>query len=190
MSCRLIAAERPGKGLGDSTGKSVPNASFAPVFSIDLPGIGAFEAVGAEPLLGHQPVAGLMGRLHRGDDARRRRCAEGRRRSTIWACSIRQRRSRAVFLSQLLVGADDLRIGRIADRVGRDLEAVRRPPVSRERSNLGVGMELQPARVRLVGVGLLQPRAARAERAVGEELDADRAQPIAVEPWRSAAARP
>ena len=35
ISWRLTAADRPGKGLGDSTGKSVPNASFAPVFSID-----------------------------------------------------------------------------------------------------------------------------------------------------------
>ena len=34
-SCLLIAADRPGNGLGDSTGKSVPNASLAPLFSTD-----------------------------------------------------------------------------------------------------------------------------------------------------------
>ena len=41
-----------------------------------------------------------------------------------------------------------------------------------EREHLGIGMELQPARVGLVGIRLLQPGAARAERAVGEQLDA------------------
>ena len=44
---------------------------------------------------------------------------------------------------------------------------------------LGVGQELQAARVRLVGIGPLQPGAARAERAVGVELDPAQAQPVA-----------
>ena len=59
-----------------------------------------------------------------------------------------------------------------------------------EREHLGIRMELQPARVRLVGIGLLQPRAARAERAVGEQLDPDHAQPVAVQPRRRVRARP
>ena len=48
--------------------------------------------------------------------------------------------------------------------------------------DLRIGMELQPARVGLVRIGLLEPRAARAERAVGEELDPDHPQPVAVQP--------
>ena len=34
------------------------------------PGIGALEARRVEALFGHQPIAGLVGRLHRGDDPR------------------------------------------------------------------------------------------------------------------------
>ena len=101
--------------------------------------------------------------------------------SAIWKCSIRQRRSRAIFLRQLLVDANDLRIGGIADRVRRDLESGRGGGVG-ELQHLGVRMELQAARVRLVRIRLLQPRAARAERAVGEQLDSDRAQTVAVQP--------
>ena len=101
--------------------------------------------------------------------------------STIWKCSIRQRRSPGYLPVQLLVGRDHLRVGGIADRVGRDLEAGAAGRVG-ERQHLGIGMELQSARVGLVGIGLLQPRAARAERAVGEELDADLAQPVVVQP--------
>ena len=73
------------------------------------------------------------------------------------------------------------RIGGIADRVGRDLEAVRGRGIG-EAQHLGIRMELQPARFRLVGIRLLQPRAARAERAIGEQFDPDRAQMIAVQP--------
>ena len=87
--------------------------------------------------------------------------------STIWKCSIRQRRSPAIFCRQLLVDTDDLRIGGVADRMGRDLEAGRGGRIG-ERQHLGIRVELQPARIGLVGIGLLQPCAARSERAVGE----------------------
>ena len=44
MSCRLIAGGEAGEGFGLSTGKSVPNASRAPLFSTRLPRIGARQA--------------------------------------------------------------------------------------------------------------------------------------------------
>ena len=103
--------------------------------------------------------------------------------SAIWKCSIRQRRSLPYLSRQLLVGGDDLRVGGIADGVDRDLE-----PVACRLVGLGAKLcilqELQPARVRLVGVGLLQPGAARAERAVGVELDPAHPQPVAEQPRR------
>ena len=65
--------------------------------------------------------------------------------------------------------------------MGGDLESTRCGVVL-ERAQLGVGVPRVPARVRLVGIRLLEPRAARTERSVGEEFGADSAQPVAVEP--------
>jgi len=73
----------------------------------------------------------------------------------------------AVFLRQLLIDANDLRIGSIADRVGGDLESRRRSAVGQS-EHLGVGVELQPAGAGAVGIGLLKPGTAGAEGAVGE----------------------
>ena len=88
-----------------------------------------------------------------------------------------------VFPRQFLVDRDDLSVGRVADRVGRDLETSRSGGVG-EREDLGVGMKLQAARIGLVRIRLLQPRASRSERSVGVKLHADHAQPVAVEPRR------
>ena len=48
---------------------------------------------------------------------------------------------RAIFAVQPFIGADDLRVGGVADRVRRDLETVRRRRVV-QRAQLGVRMEL------------------------------------------------
>ena len=64
-----------------------------------------------------------------------------------------------------------------------NLEAGRRSSVG-ELQYFGIGMELQAAGLGLVGIRLFQPRAARAERAVGVEFDADHPQPVAVHPLR------
>src|SRR5438309_4375782 len=87
----------------------------------------------------------------------------------------------AIFPRQLFVGADGLRVSRIADRVGRDLEAGGGGMI-REREHFGVRMELQPTTFRPVGVWPLEPGAARSERAVSEQLDTNCTQAVAVEP--------
>jgi hypothetical protein len=86
-----------------------------------------------------------------------------------------------IFAVQLLVDADDLGIGRVPDRVRRDLEAVRSCRVG-ERKKLRIRMELETAGLGFVGIGIFQPGAARAERPVRVEFDADHAQPVSVEP--------
>ena len=119
-----------------------------------------------------------MGRLHRGDDARRR---EARNVGRIGDLEMLDPPApvAAVFFRQLLINRNDLRVRGIADGMGRDLETVRCCGV-RQRQNLRVRMKLQSARVRLVGIGLLEPRPARTERAIGKQFDPNRPETIAV----------
>ena len=76
----------------------------------------------------------------------------------------------------------------IADCVSCDLETVRCGQVG-EFSNLGVRVELQAPRIRHVSIGLLEPCATRAKRAVSEQFDPDSAQMIPIEPRRRPAER-
>jgi hypothetical protein len=65
-----------------------------------------------------------VGGLHRGDDPGRREPCDVSRVGDLKMLDPPPPVT-AVFLRQLLVGGDDLRIGRIADGMGRDLESVR-----------------------------------------------------------------
>ena len=74
-------------------------------------------------------------------------------------------------------------VGLIADRMDRDLEMVHRRPAHHILER-GVADQRKAALARRVAIGLLQPGAARAERAVQIELHADHAQPPVIEPGR------
>ena len=101
--------------------------------------------------------------------------------STIWACSIRQRRSGPYLPIEPFVIADrPARWRHRRSRASRSGSPRRRGILSR--TKLGIRVKLVAGRVRLVGIGPLQPRAARAQRAVGEELGPDGAQAVAVHP--------
>jgi hypothetical protein len=82
-----------------------------------------------------------VGRLHRGDDPGRREARDVRRVDDLEMLDPPAPVG-AILLRQLLVDRNDLRVGGIADRVGRDLEARRRGVVCK-RKQLGVRMKLQ-----------------------------------------------
>ena len=67
-SWRLTAAARPGNGLGDSNGKSTAEREPRAVAESSARHKRRRARLGPEPRFGHQPVADLVGRLHRGDD--------------------------------------------------------------------------------------------------------------------------
>jgi len=89
-----------------------------------LPRVGAFEPAEAEPLFRHQPVAGLVGRLHRGDHVA---LADPRQVGAINDLRMLDPPAavETIFRVQPLVRADDLRIGCIADGVRRNLKTAR-----------------------------------------------------------------
>ena len=84
---------------------------------------------------------------------------------------------------KLGIGVERLRIGGIADRVDRDLITVERR-AAHNVAQLGILHELEPAIVRAVAIRRLEPRPARAKRAVCIELDPAHPQPIPIEPRR------
>jgi hypothetical protein len=137
-----------------------------------------------EALLGHQPVARLVGRLHRGDDPRWRKARDVGRIDDLEMLDPPAAVA-PVFARELLINADHLRIGRIADGVRCGLEAGGGRAVL-HCQKLGVRMAWKAARIALVGIGLLEPGAARAQRSVGEEFRADHPQLFSVEPRRRA----
>ena len=97
---------------------------------------------------------------------------------------------RAKALRQLLVRADYLRIGGVADRMGRDLIAIGRGLIGL-RQHFGVGHEAQAARFGLVAIRRLQPGPARPQRPVGVQFDPGDPQPPIVQPaaWLAAVDR-
>jgi hypothetical protein len=119
-------------------------------------------------------------RLHRGDDPGRGQAAD-----VLGIGDLEMLDPPAavapICLGQLLIGGDDLGVGRVADRMDRDLEAAPGRFV-RLVAQLAVGQELQAPRVGFVGIRLLEPSAARAQCAVAVQLDPADLQPVPVQP--------
>ncbi len=71
---------------------------------------------------------------------------------------------------RLFVGVQHRVVGRVSDRVGRNLEASPQA-TARQCENAGLSRCYHAFRARFVGVRFEKRRAARAERAVREEFD-------------------
>ena len=145
------------------------------------PGIGAAEPGHAHPRLGHQPVGGLVGRLHRGDD--RLRPKRGRSAGSM-ICACRSASAGRLYrCPKAPRSRKQFGIGGVADRMDGDLEIVHRRPAHLV-LELGVGEQGQAALPRRVAIIGLEPGAARAERAVEIELHPAHAQVPVIEPGR------
>ncbi len=144
------------------------------------PGIGTAEPVHAHPRFGHQPVGGLVGRLHRGDD---RVAPEARQVRRVDDLGMLDPPAPVAFVGvrQFLDRGQQFGIGGVADRVDGDLEIVHRRPAHLV-LELGVAEQGQAALPRRVAVIGLEPGAARPERAVQVELHPAHAQMPVIEP--------
>ena len=129
------------------------------------PGVGPAEPLRSKPHLRHAAVGCLVDGLHRRDDA-----AATEAGNVGDVDDLRMLDPPApvagVGPRQLLDSAQHLRVGGVADRVHRELEAVHRG-AAHQVAELGVVEELQPAHSRRVRVGRLEPRPPRPQRAVG-----------------------
>jgi len=148
-----VGAERqPGSGLEDRG-----------------PSIGAFKPRRVEALFCHQPVAGLVGWLHRGDDA-----GSGHSRNVRRVDDLDMLDPPAavagVGLGKLFEGPDDLCIGGVADGVDSQLET-HAGGFACLRAQFGVSEEAKADCVRLVCIGPLQPGPTRAQCPVRVEFD-------------------
>ena len=136
-----------------------------------LPHVGALARAGlADALRDPRHVRRGMRRLHRGDDVER-----GEPRDVAGAQDLRmlvahaQRAAARHLALQLLEQVQDGGVGAIADRVDAGLVAGAHGG-QRLRVQIGRGRHQQAARAGFVAVRLVQRRAARPERAVGDEL--------------------
>ena len=123
-----------------------------------------------------------MDRLHRGDDAV---AGEARQIGRIDDLGMLDPPAPVAPIGggKLLDRVEQSGIGLVADRVDRDLEIVHRRPAHQILEH-GVVDQGQAALAGRVAIGLLQPGAARAERAVEIELHADHPEPPVIEPGR------
>ncbi len=84
---------------------------------------------------------------------------------------------------QLVDRGQGISIGGIADGMDRHLETVHRR-AAHQVPQLRAIQHFEPAMARLVGIGLLEQRPARAERAIEPELDPVQPQPVVIQPLR------
>ena len=86
-----------------------------------------------------------------------------------------------ILLRKPLVSRNDLRVRRVADGVGRNLEA-HGGRLAGLIAHFSIAKELQAASFRMVGIGLLQPGTARSQGTVGVKFDPAHPQAICVHP--------
>ena len=151
-----------------------------------VPRIGAAKAIHPEPCFGHEAVARLVRRLHRGDDPGGLQPREVFRVGDLEMLDP-VASARAIALGQRFEHADHLVVGGVADRVDRQLPAALGDLV-RLGGKVGGRDEAEAARVRLVVIRRLQIGPARSQRAVGVELGAGQPQPVVVHPRRGPSA--
>ena len=185
LALRILPADRGGDSrerIGRFDREVRPERQMRAGRSDRAPGVGAGQPLGPEPSFGHRPVAGLVSRLHRGDDPGLRQPPDVGRIENLGMFDPPAAVG-AIGLAQFLIRTDDLRIGGIADGMHRDLEMIHRGAAG-EVLQFGIVHQLKPARARRVAVRRLEPRPARAKRTIGVELDPGHAQAVAIEPRR------
>ena len=126
----VLAADRggeAGEGVGVFDREVRAEGERDAVVEHRAPGIGAAEPLEPHPRLGHQPVRGLVGRLHRGDGAVAGEARQVRRIDDLGMLDPPAPVA-GIGGGKLLDRIEQGGVGLIADRVDRDLEIVHRRP--------------------------------------------------------------
>ena len=124
LSRRVLPADRggeAGEGVGRFDREIRPESEMRAGRGDRLPGVGALEPRRVQARFGHRPVAGLVGRLHRGDDPG---LGDARDVGRIDHLDMLDPPAAVALeaLAEVLIGRDHLRVGGIADRMDGGLE--------------------------------------------------------------------